>query len=104
MSFTENLSWGEQTRQEEMGKKNREAAIWEEVGGDTPTNDLDTTDKEKTEKKLIPTIAEMQNNKDKWNTHLSTLAQKNPDVLATKDRWPEAVKQAGLEVGEKWPL
>ncbi len=100
------LSYEEDTRQEEMGKKWSPEADGAVVGWDTPTNDIDTTDNNKTEKKdkILPTLAEMQENKDKWNTNLATLAQKNPDVLATKDRWPEAVKQAWLEVGEKWPL
>ena len=100
------LSYEEDTRQAEMGKKSWIETNGAKVGWDTPINDLDVQDLKKTDKKEkpIPSIAEMQENKDKWNANLVTLAQTNPDVLATKDRWPEAVKQAGLEVGEKWPL
>ena len=99
-------SFEEDTRQTEMEKTAWVKVDGAQVGWDTPTNDLDVQDLKKTDKKEkpIPSIAEMQENKDKWNANLVTLAQTNPDVLATKDRWPEAVKQAGLEVGEKWPL
>jgi hypothetical protein len=68
---------------------------------------IDTTDKKSDDKqseKTIPSVEETALKQEKWGAKLNQFAQENPDVLSKKEQWPEAVKQAWLEVKERWPL
>jgi hypothetical protein len=98
-------SFEENTRQAEMGKKPTSEINLAQVRGDTPTNDLDTPDKkEKNPEKRVPTIAEVQANKAKWDASMVQFAQANPDALSNQEKWPEAVRKAWLEVKQQgWP-
>ncbi len=102
--MSEILHHEEDTRQEEMWKKPSSEVNGAKVWGDTPTNDIDTSDINKKEKKDIPvaSIADMQMQKEKWDKNMHQLAQINPSVLAIQDHWPEAIAQAHSEVQKEW--
>jgi hypothetical protein len=109
MSFSENLFPEEKSRQEEMHGTDT-AKLHKPADGTTvwnaPQDITDDLEKNKDKKKHdIPTLSveEMQKFVDTWKTELEKFAKINPDSLAAKDQWPEAMKQAWLEVKEKWP-
>lgn len=82
------------------------------VGWDKPQDKTDKSsennedsewDKKKPEKK-IASIDETQISINEWKLALTKYAKEDPSSLALQDHWPEAVKQAGLEVENKgWP-
>lgn len=81
--------------------------------GNTQNNPIDNENKDeknpKNNKEKIPTIpdltiAETQKWIDAWKKWLWKFLQMHPDALAINDKWPEAIKQAWLDVREKgWP-
>lgn len=105
---------GEGTRMEEMHERKNQLNIPVDptTVGDTQNKLIDESGNENHSKKKSnekPTIAalsvdEMQKWIDTWKKELWEFAQIDPDALSTKDKWPEAIKQAWFEVREKgWP-
>lgn len=94
----------EPARAEELQSIEAKPTDGKKVGWDKSLDAINSTWDGKDPEKEIPTIKEMALKQEKWGAKLNQFAQENPDVLSTKDQWPEAVKQAWFEVKEKWPL
>ena len=109
MSFSENLFTEEKSRTAEMHGTDATKVHKPTDGttvGNTPQDIASDSENNKDKKKTdIPVLSidEMQKFVETWKTELKKFAEINPDSLAAKDHWPEAIKQAGLEVKEKWP-
>lgn len=102
-----NLGRGE-TRTEEMNEDRWDIDVdpvaGEEVGL-TLAQKADQKEKidDKEFKRVVASPEETQEKINGWKERLLEYAKADPTRLAAKDRWPDAVREAGKEVIRKWP-